>query len=119
MSSEAAPKTLYRFCDKKVIYNKEEMSVIMEEFRLVKETTCGYWITPVDYTFSFGLLEEDKRWVPKKSRKRFAYPTKKEAIISYIARKRSQIRILENQYNRAKDNFKIGIKIAETLEHVL
>jgi len=53
-------------------------------FPLVRETRCGYWIN----------VWGDDKWVSKTSRKRYAYPTEKLALESYIARKKSQLEIL-------------------------
>lgn len=60
------------------------------EYIAVSETKCGYWIVYKHYTAG------KKRWISKTSVKRFAYPTKKEALVNYIFRKRSQI-----SHNRA------------------
>ena len=89
---------LYRYEDilYAVLNDWEEVAdsyVKIEErkYRVVKETPCGYWI-------SF----EDRKWISKTSKKRFAYPTKKEARDSFKARKTRQIEILTKQIDRAK-----------------
>lgn len=65
-------------------------------FSLLKETRCGWWIFQ-DYPFN----NPKKRWVSKTARKRFAYPTKEEALKNFIARKRRQIAMLNYQLERA------------------
>jgi len=40
--------------------------------------------------------------VAKYGKKRYAYPTKKEALRSFRARKKQQVRILSNQLRTAK-----------------
>jgi len=65
-------------------------------FSLIKETPCGWWIFQA-YPFN----NPKKRWVSKTARKRFAYPTRKEALVNFIARKRRQISMLNYQLDRA------------------
>jgi len=62
-------------------------------FYLFKETNKGYWIT---YNDSKNNLRGDK-WVSKTSKKRYAYPTKKEALDNFINRTKSRIMILKRQ----------------------
>ena len=65
------------------------------EYDLIRETPKGYWV---------GLkgLESLDRWVSKTARKRFAYPTKAEALNSFIIRKERQIAILTRQLQAAE-----------------
>jgi hypothetical protein len=67
------------------------------EFRLVKETPKGYWIT-----YDWDLSNECKKWVSKDGEKRFAYPTKAEAKYSFLRRKEAQVAILNRQLDRAE-----------------
>lgn len=60
------------------------------EFILIKETKKGYWIKT-------RSISQPKKWVSKTAKKRFAYPTKKEALESFEARKRRQIVLLDWQ----------------------
>jgi hypothetical protein len=75
-------------------------------FRLIKETPCGYWIG--DYDDSWSMLPK-KKWISKTARKRFAYQIRKAALESYIARKRKQIKIMEEQVSLIK----IGLTAVE------
>ena len=61
--------------------------LVLSEYNLYKETPKGYWI---GYRYS-------KRWISKTGKKRYAYPTKKEALINYIKRTERRKEILENQ----------------------
>ena len=61
-------------------------------FLVEKETPKGYWIS--DYA--------GRRFVLKESRKRYAYPTLKEALESFMIRKLRQFQILAKQYDKAK-----------------
>lgn len=62
------------------------------EYRVIKHTPKGVWL-------ELGI---DKRLVLRHSRKRFACPTKEEALESFIARKECQIRILEDKLKMTK-----------------
>lgn len=67
------------------------------EFRTLKETPCGFWI------YQISDWRNNKRWVSKTSRKRYAYPTVEEALDSYLIRKRKQIGYAEDTIERAND----------------
>ncbi len=62
------------------------------------------------------IFFENKYWVSKTSRKRFAYPTQMEAIESFIARKQRQIKILTKQCIKAKNAFTQGVREKEILK---
>jgi hypothetical protein len=93
----------YRYIDATYCYK-----IMLEVLYLFKETPCGYWIsTNRNYTEEnegkwFFNAEEKKRWVSKTSRKRYAYPTKKEAQTNYLHRKIREVEILEARFLRAK-----------------
>jgi hypothetical protein len=67
----------------------------LETFELVKETEKGYWIT-------YSFFSNYKKWIPKESRKRFAYPTKEEALTNLIKRTEKRISLLERQLKSCK-----------------
>jgi hypothetical protein len=69
-------------------------------FSLIKETRCGWWILQTHVLGEYAAICT-KRWVSKTACKRFAYPTKKEALVNFIARKRRQISMLNYQLDRA------------------
>jgi hypothetical protein len=64
----------------------------VREFTVVKVTTCG-----VRLSDGFGM-----RLVLDDSRKRYACPTREEAMESFIARKRRQLKILRAQIQRVE-----------------
>ncbi len=70
-------------------------------FVLLRETKCGYWISP-SFLRDYNNLwkEQYKRWIPKKSKKRYAYPTKKEALVNYIKRSKMRLQYLERDIHR-------------------
>lgn len=94
----------YRYSDSRFKYG--EYTIVLEQFILIKETPQGYWITDEwDHTHEF------KRWVSKHGRKRYAYPSKKEALESFLARKKRQIEILKAQLHGAEVALEIGKEI--------
>jgi hypothetical protein len=65
--------------------------LVCHEYNLFKETPKGYWI---GYG-SLGGLHGKQRWVSKTSKKRYAYPTKEEALNNFIKRTERRIEYLE------------------------
>jgi len=74
--------------------NQATVKIILNKYKSIRETACGYWI---DHENGIG-----ERWVSKTSKKRFAYPTKHEAMINFKHRKQRQIKLLEVNLSRAK-----------------
>lgn len=70
-------------------------NIRLNRYKIIKETKCGYWIRLHD-GFS------DKKWVGKNTTKRFAHITQNEALISFMYRKKKQIRILKSRLNDAE-----------------
>lgn len=84
----------YRYEDKATV---DGIRVILKQYELVNETPKGYWIT-----YSWDHRNEFKRWVSKDGKKRFAYPSKEEAMINFTKRKEMQISILSARLRDAK-----------------
>lgn len=74
-------------------------SVRLITLNLHRETPQGYWI---GYGKPDDGFHSHSRWVAKHGKKRYAYPTKKEALWSFFARKKQQVRILKNQLRTAE-----------------
>jgi len=83
-------------------------------FKVVKETECGYWfVDDWDYEefirtrkikgYKFLAGYRKPKWVSKITRKRYCHTSKTEAMTSFIARKKAQIRILTGQLEHVKD----------------
>lgn len=72
-----------------------EVKILCGEFNLLKETPKGYWIIQGD----INQLNSDKIWVSKSSVKRYAYPTKKEALINLLKRTEIRSKILRRNLN--------------------
>jgi hypothetical protein len=68
------------------------------EYSLHKETQKGYWIRLFELDYPPYRL----KWIPKESRKRFAYPTKKEALDNFIHRTKASIRIMKARISVAE-----------------
>jgi hypothetical protein len=82
----------------------------LRTYNLFKETPKGYWI-------GYGSLGEHKyswkKWVSKTTKKRFAYPTEKEAIINFIKRTERRVEILDRQVWTCN----ISLNLAKTKEN--
>lgn len=62
-------------------------------YRVAKETPCGVWLD----TFA------GRRFVLRDARKRWACPTKEEALESFRARKERQLKILRAQVRHVEE----------------
>ena len=62
----------------------------LTEFVLKRETPKGYWI-------GYEHWDLGQRWVSKTAKKRYAYPTKEEALTNYIKRTERRVSILKRQ----------------------
>jgi hypothetical protein len=84
------------------LLNIPNISLIESEFSLLKETAKGYWIISMDTDF--------KKWVPKNSKKRFAYPTKQEALVNFIKRTERRLEILESEIYSCDEALRLANK---------
>ena len=80
----------------------------LKRFLIVKETRAGVWIR-IPWEDSHEKRKE--RFILLSAKKKWACPTPKEALISFMARKRRQIGILDYQLEIAQG----GLKTAEEL----
>jgi hypothetical protein len=69
-----------------------EVHLVLEEYPVIRRTPKGVWVD--------DLVRE--RFVLLSAVKKFAYPTKEEALESFKARKGRYIRILKNRLERAE-----------------
>lgn len=89
------------------------VSVDLITYNLFKETPKGHWI-------GYGSLgTSDLRgsafWVSKTSKRRRAYPTKKEAMTNFIKRTEQRVKILSNQIDYCKTALIIARKEDEKI----
>jgi hypothetical protein len=78
--------------------------ILYAEFILDKETPKGYWIVP----FPYG---GKRKWISKTAKKRYAYPTKSEALGSLLRRKLREISLCKQKIIDAE----IVVSTVETL----
>ena len=71
---------------------------------IVSETPKGVWIGYI------ALPTEKWKWVSNTARKRFAYPTKEEALDAYIARKEAYVKHAQKRLDRANQELFIGVE---------
>jgi hypothetical protein len=83
----------YRYTD---VSYENGPKIELSTFKMIKETPCGWWILQ-HWDSEWYVPNENKRWVSKTARKRYAYPTKKEAMTSFEARKIRHLSILKAQ----------------------
>jgi len=77
--------------------------VLLSEYGIIKETAKGFWIE--------GDMTQEKRFVRKEGRKKYASQTKEEALKDFIARRKKQISIFESRLARAKRELEISQKM--------
>ena len=77
------------------------LKVHLREYKIISITPKGVWIQ------LWGLWSDEKKFILLSARKRFACPTKKEAVESFKARKNRQIQILNGQLKQAKEALSI------------
>jgi hypothetical protein len=70
----------------------------LREYEVIRTTPKGVWI---EYYGS-------EKFVKLNARKRFACPTKEEALASFVARKEKQIRILKAQLRNAAEALRLA-----------
>jgi len=105
LDNQVEPLKLYRFDDSPW----PDSNRLSETFYYVKrETPAGYWVVN---GYSYG----EEQWVAKNGKKRLAYPTREEAMISYLHRKRFQLNIYNNRLNKAKRMKAIADEMAKEL----
>ncbi len=86
---------LYRPC------GKARVELKLKEFKVLSQTEKGVWL--VWKAGNFIGSTEEKKFVLKDAHKRYACPTKEEALESYTARKKSQIRKLKAQLSSTEE----------------
>jgi hypothetical protein len=75
----------------------------LQEFKVIKETPCGWWIEI--------WFNSKNRWVSKTTIKKYAYPTKQEALIGYTKRKEKQLWHLDRTTKNVKEMIEEANKV--------
>lgn len=78
--------------------------VACEEYEVLKKTAKGVWVQD---KYGCGY----KKFVLNCARKRFAYPTKKQALESFIKRKQSQLKHLQRGLRDTNYSLSIALKM--------
>lgn len=81
------------------IFGTSKAQLRLHEYEIHSETPKGYWI---------GLFGSKDRWVSKTSRKRFAHPSKEEALEGYRQRKLSYVRHATSNLHRANEDLSLA-----------
>jgi len=88
---------------------RDRPKMVLHTYNLHKETLKGYWI---GYGHPNNGYQSHSKWVSKTAKKRYAYPTKEEAMINYIKRTERRIGILKAQLQNSED----GLLAAKAME---
>lgn len=106
----------YRYTASKAILSSD-LHVYHLSYYMIKETPCGYWISD---QVAGKHVDEDmknpyfwKKWVSKTAKKRYAYPTKEEALESFLARKYRQAALARNTVEYAEEAIRKAEQIIE------
>lgn len=75
-------------------YGDTYVAIYCHEYSILKRTVKGIWI---------DIWGGQKKFINLEARKKFACLTREEALESFIARKKRQIRILTSQLLHAKE----------------
>jgi len=98
----------YRYEYKVKSDSVRRVDLVLEIYSLKKETPKGYWIVNTKYP-NLGT----PIWVSKVGKKRFAYPTKKEALISRIAKSERRLQFLQRDLAVAEEVLNLSKKELE------
>jgi hypothetical protein len=80
-------------------------SIVLHEYEVARTTPKGVWLR-IGFYGDFAALDAHERFVLTSARKRFACPTKREAMDSFIARKKKEIRIYTARIERARGDLR-------------
>ena len=75
-------------------YTNIGANIYLNQFKVLRKTPKGFWIRDVFHNNRPDHPRRHERWVSDYSKKRFAYPTKKQAWGSFIKRKQRHLAIL-------------------------
>ena len=73
---------------------EDDVAIMMDALPIIRTTPCGAWVS--------NPVSGGDRWVSTKGRKRFAYPTKEEAMESLIQRNKWRLVHLRNAVHKAE-----------------
>ena len=82
-------------CAESEIYGVARAKLCLMEYKVHSKTPKGCWI---------GYFGGKDHWVSDTSVKKFAYPTKEEALKGYEAKKKAYVRHSRNRLKRAEED---------------
>lgn len=109
---ENPPTKLYRFTYYTGSY--EQVTLELQILDIVAYTPAGYWIGTICKAFPKYTTKE--KWIGANSRKRFAYPTVREALQSLIIRKRKHVHYSNKRLQLIETTLKGAEELMETLD---
>ena len=92
-NSEEKKKELYRF-NYRGMGDYADAQVVKTTYYVQKETPTGYWFSVYPY---HNENTKTLKWTSKVSTRRHAYPTVKEALENFIARKKRELLFTEHK----------------------
>tara|TARA_R110000851_G_scaffold237183_1_gene390039 strand:+ start:316 stop:651 length:336 start_codon:yes stop_codon:yes gene_type:complete len=102
---------LYRYEAKRYSFvidaNYDEYGVTSPRLELKEYQVTG--VTPKGFWVSLTFRGSKDKWVSSHSAKRFAHPTKEQAIKAYICRKKAFVRHSQNRLNTANADLMLGL----------
>lgn len=110
----------YRYSD---VLNELGLHIVVETFRVLRKTPCGYWVQPtyghtpdlteegIDFRVNKATRPRNVRWVSRESSRRYCYPSKADAMHSYKCRKESQLKHANVAIARAKKGLAAATEI--------
>jgi hypothetical protein len=94
------------------------LAITLTEYEVARHTPKGVRIYLVPSMFSIDEHERPTRLILDKSHKKFACPTKEEALESFIARKKAQIRILRGKLEQAETALNMATSDNITVDNI-
>lgn len=85
----------YRY-ERKYSLHGSKTVIELVEFKTLRKTYSGYWIQEMGYSWRKEIF------VLKESRKRYAYPTKKEAFNSFRIRTKKSLAYAERDFDNSR-----------------
>ena len=90
-------------------YSNSFGHLVLRDYPVLRETRSGKWAR--------DIFKGTEHWVSGYSKKRFAYPTKEEALINFIKRTECHIRLAECNLELAKESLeRANVKQAEAMK---
>ena len=112
-------RTYSRGCDEvDNPYPGYNLALELSEYQVVKRTPKGVWLSRAwggsQYLNIQPSLSSDRRFMRLGTRKQFAHLTKEEALRSFRARKKRQLKILKAQMKCAERALEMADRIEES-----